>query len=215
MHTSQILEEALKKYTRRDIELTTVLFAIAVERLMKQHLYEVDSVLILDKSNDTQHIVKFRRLYSKVQDEDFNQKIDSLYEKRENFKTITFNDFIRRHDEIFNEKLIEKLQRLEQRLSKKQEYSLNNKINEQRREYHEMSEEDIEANKQLNIRDSYYDRAIIKEQIQCPACENSTFHILKIYDEGNEENGEFITKGVCLICGLELTEEEMKSLHLR
>ena len=90
MHTSQILKEALRKFTKKDgFELSIVLFAIVVERLMKQHLYEVDSILVLDKTNDTKHIVKFRRLYSKVQNEDFEQKIDSLYEKRENFKTIT------------------------------------------------------------------------------------------------------------------------------
>ena len=100
MHTSTLLTEALNKFTKKDgFELSIVLFAIAVERLMKQHLYEVDSLLFLDKTNNTKHIVKFSRLYSKVRNEDFKQKIDSLYERRENFKTITL---IIRYDEFFN-----------------------------------------------------------------------------------------------------------------
>ena len=277
MHTSTILKEALSKFTKKgDFELSIVLFAIAVERLMKQHLYEVDAVLVLDKSNDTKHLVKFRRLQSKVKNEDFKQRLEALNERRENFKTITFDELIKRYDaffsldderkaslkrlanlrnnivhyfeyfidevdeglfilneiipfireiiqevsdseeydEIFNEKLVNKLQALEQRLTKKQEDEIHRKIAEKRREYHEMSEEDIEKNKQLNIRDFYDERTIKKERIQCPACENYAFHILKIYDEENEENGQFITKGECLVCGLDLTEEELKSLKL-
>ena len=277
MHTSTILKEALSKFTKKgDFELSIVLFAIAVERLMKQHLYEVDAVLVLDKSNDTKHLVKFRRLQSKVKNEDFKQRLEALNERRENFKTITFDELIKRYDaffsldderkaslkrlanlrnnivhyfeyfideideglfilneiipfireiiqevsdseeydEIFNEKLVNKLQALEQRLTKEQEDEIHRKIAEKRREYHEMSEEDIEKNRQLNIRDFYDERTIKKEGIQCPACENYTFHILKIYDMENEENGQFITKGECLVCGLDLTEEELKSLKL-
>ena len=280
MHTSTILKEALSKFTKKDgFELSIVLFAIAAERLMKQHLYEVDAVLVLDKSNDTKHIVKFRKLQSKIKNEDFKQKLEALNEKRENFKTITFDELIKRYDaffslgderkaslkrlanlrnnivhyfeyfidevdeglfilneiipfireiiqevsdsekydELFNEKLVKELQALERKLTKNQQDILHKKIAEKRKEYHEMSKEDIEVNKQLNIRDFYDERAITKEGIQCPACENYTFHILKIYDEENEENEEneqFITKGVCLVCGLKVTEEELKSLKL-
>jgi len=277
MHTSIILKEALSKFTRKDsFELSIVLFAIAVERLMKQHLCEVDKVLVLDKSNDTKHIIKFRKLRSRVQSENIKRSLEALDENRENFKTIKFDDLTKRYDaffgldanitkalkrlanlrnnivhyfeyfidevdegllilneiipfireiiqevydsekydEIFNEKIIEKLKKLEEKLTKKQNDELDKKLKEKKKEYHEMSEEDIEVNKQLNITDFYEERAIIKEGIQCPACGNYTFHILKIYDEENEEGEEFITKGVCLVCGLEITEENMKTLKL-
>ena len=76
-----------------------------------------------------------------------------------------------------------------------------------------MNKENIEANKQLNIRDFYEEREILKEALQCPACENYSFHVLKIYDEQNEDS-EFIIKGLCLVCGLNLTEEDMKALKI-
>ena len=94
MHTSQILKEALGKLTKKfpeNLELSIVLFSISVERLMKQHLYEIDAVLVLDKNNNIKHLVKFRRLYSKIQNENFKQQLELLTINRENFKTITFD----------------------------------------------------------------------------------------------------------------------------
>ena len=68
MHTSMILREAISRLIDKDgLELSIVLFAIVLERLMKQHLCEIDSVLILDENNDTHHIIKFRKLRSKIQ----------------------------------------------------------------------------------------------------------------------------------------------------
>ncbi|RKY72096.1 MAG: hypothetical protein DRP97_01145, partial [Candidatus Latescibacterota bacterium] len=67
MHTSVILQEALAYFFDDEkLELAIVLFAIAVERLMKQHLFETDEVLILDKNNSVEHLVRFRRIQSKV-----------------------------------------------------------------------------------------------------------------------------------------------------
>jgi hypothetical protein len=50
MHTSVILSEALRYFIDSEhFELSVVLFAVAVERLMKQRLCELDDVLVLDK----------------------------------------------------------------------------------------------------------------------------------------------------------------------
>jgi len=49
MHISTILQEALNCFFYNEkLELSIVLFAITVERLMKQHLLETDEILILD-----------------------------------------------------------------------------------------------------------------------------------------------------------------------
>jgi len=89
MHTSIILKEALNKLTKRDgLELAIVLLAIALERLMKQRLCEIDSVLILDKNNNAHHIIKFRRLRSKIQKDSFKQKIEALDNKERALKQL-------------------------------------------------------------------------------------------------------------------------------
>ena len=281
MHTSQILEELLNNLTKKfpkNFELSIILFAIAVERLMKQHLYEIDAVLVLDKNNNTQHLVKFRKLQNKIQSENFKKQLELLAERRENFKTITFDELIKRYDaffdlgedrrnalkrlanlrnnivhyfqyyideveeglfilneiipfvreltdavsdseeyvDLFDEKLIKKLQRLESRLTKMQKDELHRKIMERKRYYNnEMHPDEIDVKKQINIRDIYEEREILKEGLQCPSCGNYTLTILKIFSEETEGEEEFIIKGVCSVCDLELTEEEMKSLHLR
>ncbi len=279
MYTSQILKEALTKLTKKfpeEFELSIVLFSISVERLMKQHLYEVDAVLVLDKNNNTKHLVKFRRLQNKIQNEDFKQQLELLTKSRENFKTITFDELIKRYDaffdlgnnrknalkrlanlrnnivhyfqyyideveeglfilneivpflreivteisdseryeDLFDEKMINKLQILEEQLTKLENDKLHQKINESKRNYHVMAPDEIEVKKQANIRDKYEEREILKEGLQCPSCGNYTFHILKLFSEESENTGEFIIKGVCLVCGLELTEEDLKSLNI-
>ena len=279
MHTSQILKEALAKLTKKfpeQFELSIVLFSISVERLMKQYLYEIDAVLVLDKNNNTKHLVKFRKLQNKVQNENFKQQLEMLTRSRENFKTITFDELIKRYDaffdldedrknalkrlanlrnnivhyfqyyideveeglfilneivpfireliteisdsekydDLFDEKVIDKLQKLERKLTKMKSDKLHQKINEKKKYYHDMAPDEIEVNKQLNIRDSYEEREILKESLQCPSCENYTFHILKIFSEESKDTDEFIIKGICLVCGLELTEEEIKSINI-
>jgi len=280
MHTSIILGEALLKLTKKfpeDFELSIILFSISIERLMKQHLYEIDAVLVLDKNNNTKHLVKFRKLQNKIQNATFKQQLELLTKSRENFKTITFDDLIKRYDaffdldedrknslkklsnlrnnivhyfqyyideveeglfilneivpflreliaeisdsekydDIFDEKMINKLQRLERRLTRMKNDELHQKINERRKYYHDIPPDKIEVNKQLNIRDFYEEREILKEGLQCPSCGNYTLHILKIFSEESEENpDEFIIKGVCLICELELAEEDIKSLNI-
>jgi hypothetical protein len=279
MHTSTILKEALNKLTKKfpeQFDLSIVLFSISVERLMKQHLYEIDAVLVLDKNNNTKHLVKFRKLQNKIQSEDFKKQLDLSAERRESFKTITFDELIKRYDaffdlgedrknalkrlanlrnnivhyfqyyideveeglfilneiipflreiineisdankynDIFDEKIIKKLKELENRLTKMQEDELRQKITERRRHYNEMHPDEIDVKKQTNIRDLYEEREILKEGLQCPACGNSTLTILKIFSEEADGEEEFIIKGVCSVCDLELTEKEMKNLHL-
>jgi len=280
MHTSIILREALLKLTKKfpeNFELSIILFSISIERLMKQHLYEIDAVLVLDKNNNTKHLVKFKKLQNKIQNATFKQQLELLTKSRENFKTITFDDLIKRYDaffdleenrknalrrlanlrnnivhyfqyyideveeglfilneivpflreliaeisdsekydDLFNERLINKLQRLERRLTRMKNDELHQKINESKRNYHEMAPDEIELKKQANIRDIYEEREILKEGLQCPSCGNYTLHILKIFSEELEENpDEFIIKGVCLICELELAEEDIKSLNI-
>ena len=278
MHTSIILKEALNKLTKRDgLELAIVLLAIVLERLMKQHLYEIDSVLILDKNNDTHHIIKFRKLRSKIQKDSFKQKLEALDNKRENFKTITFDKLVERYDaffdlsddrklalkrlanlrnnivhyfsyyideveeglfilneiipfireliqeisdsekydELFDEETVSELQELEEKLTKLKLDELRDKIKTCRKYYYEMNEEEIESKKQESIRDYYEEREILKEDLQCPACENYTFHVLKLFIGNSEDENieEFSIKGKCLVCELELTESELKDLN--
>jgi len=276
MHTSIILQEALNYFFNDDkLELSIVLFAIAVERLMKQHLFETDEVLVLDKNNKVEHLVRFRRIHSRLGKASYRQKVEALKEKRENFKTITFDElisrydaffdlqverikalrrlgnlrnnvvhfhdyyintteeslfmlteiipFIReivaelkdtdRYDEIFKEEKIEQLQHREAELTELQADELKQKIESKKHDYSEMNPDEIEANRQNRIRDFHEDREIFKEDLNCPACENSTFHILILFDEELEEP-TFFYKGICLICHLELTEDELKNMNL-
>ncbi len=177
-------------------------------------------MLVLDKSNNTKHLVKFRKLQNKIQNENFKQKLELLTKSRENFKTITFDELIKRYDaffdleedrknalrrlanlrnnivhyfqyyideveeglfilneivpfireliaeisdskkydNLFNERLINKLQRLERRLTKIKNDELHKKINENKRNYHEMAPDEIEVKKQANIRDMYEEK---------------------------------------------------------
>jgi len=81
MHTSKILKEALAKLTKKfpeNFELSIVLFSISAERLIKQHLYEIDSVLVLDKNNNTKHLVKFKRLYNKIRNKNFKEQLELM-----------------------------------------------------------------------------------------------------------------------------------------
>jgi len=118
-----------------------------------------------------------------------------------------------KYDDLFDEKTINKLQKLERRLTKMKNNELHQKINERKKHYYDMAADEIEINKQLNIRDFHEEREILKEGLQCPSCGNS-LHILKIFSEESEDPDEFIIKGVCLVCGLELTEEDIKSLNI-
>jgi len=242
---------------------------------MKQHLFETDEVLILDKSNSVEHLVRFRRIQSKVGKDSYKQRIEALKEKRENFKTITFDELIKRYDaffdlqderikalrrlgnlrnnvvhfhdyyintideslfilneiipfireiilelkdtnrfdHIFNEDIIERLQDREAELTVLQADELKQKIESKKEEYNEMNPDVIELKKQDKIRDFYDDREIFREELNCPACENNTFHILKLFEEESEEP-EFFFKGICLICDLELNEDELKNMNL-
>jgi len=273
MPTSTILQEALNYFFDNEkLELSIVLFAIAVERLMKQYLFETDEVLVLDKNNSVEHLIRFRRIQSKVNKTSYIQTIESLKEKRENFKTITFDELIKRYDaffdlqqdrinalrrlgnlrnnivhfhdyyintideslfvlteiipfireiidelsdvkkfgKIFTEDVIEKLQNRESELTTLQKDELKQKIEMKKEEYNEMNQEDIESKKQDKIRDFYEDREIIGEELICPACGNNAFYLIKLFDESAKEI-DFFIKGICLICGLELNEEELKT----
>ncbi len=67
MHTSVILSEALRYFIDSEhFELSVVLFDVAVERLMKQRLCELDDVRVLDKNNSVEHLVRFKKLQYKV-----------------------------------------------------------------------------------------------------------------------------------------------------
>ncbi len=276
MYTSIILQKASNYFFYDNkLKLPIVLFAIAVERLMKQHLFETDEVLVLDKNNKVEHLVRFRRIHSRLGKASYRQKVEALKEKRENFKTITFDElisrydaffdlqderikalrrlgnlrnnvvhfhdyyintteeslfmlteiipFIReivaelkdtdRYDQIFSEEQIEHLQRREAELTAIQADELRQKIESKRQGYSEMNPDEIKGKRQNRIRDFNEDREIFKEELNCPACENSTFHILKLFDEELEEP-TFFYKGICLICHLELTEDELKSMNL-
>ena len=118
------------------------------------------------------------------------------------------------YDDLFSEDIISKLQRLERRLTKKKNDKLHQKINESKRHYHEMASDEIEVKKQINIRDMYEEREILKESLQCPACGNYTLHLLKIFSDEWDTDMSFKIEGVCLVCGLKLTEDELRSLGL-
>jgi len=229
----------------------------------------------LDKNNSVEHLVRFRRIQSKVGKDSYKQKIEALKEKRENFKTITFDELIKRYDAffdlqdervkalrrlgnlcnnvihfhdyyintideslfilteiipfirkiiaelkdanrfdyIFNEEIIEKLQNREAELTTLQADEIKQKIESKKDEYNEMIPDEIELKKQYRIRNFYDDREIFREEANCPACENNTFHILKIFEEKKEEP-EFFYKRICLICVLELNEYELKNMNL-
>jgi hypothetical protein len=103
MHTSVILSEALKYFfdTER-LELSIVLFDIAVERLMKQRLCEIDDVLVLNKNNSVEHLVRFKRLQDKVKNIQSRQKLMTRKEKHDTFLTIPYNEVIARYEAMFN-----------------------------------------------------------------------------------------------------------------
>ena len=95
MHTSVILSEALRYFTDSEhFELSVVLFAVAVERLMKQRLCELDDVLVLDKNNSVEHLVRFKKLQDKVKNIQSRQNLMTRKERRETFLTIPYNEVI-------------------------------------------------------------------------------------------------------------------------
>lgn len=278
MDTAIILKEALNYFAKKDkFELSVVLFEISVERLMKQQLCEINDVLVLDKNNRIEHLVKFKKLSAKLSNESSKQSLEKLKETKDSFKTIAFGELIARYDfffdiseerksalqklanlrnnvvhyfqyfmdevveglfilteiipfiremiqdiqdsekyvDIFNDKIIKKLKIQEDYWTKLQTDQLNRKLAEKKEEYNEMGKEDIEIKKIEDIRERYNEREILKEGLQCPACKNYNFHFLKLFIEKEDnESPEFIIKGLCLICGLELSEEELKSLKL-
>ena len=95
MHTSVILSEALRYFIDSEhFELSVVLFAVAVERLMKQRLCELDDVLVLDKNNSVEHLVRFKKLQDKVKNIQSRQNLMTRKERRETFLTIPYNEVI-------------------------------------------------------------------------------------------------------------------------
>jgi len=103
MHTSVILSEALRYFTDNEhFELSVVLFAVAVERLMKQRLCELDDVLVLDKNNSVEHLVRFKKLQDKVKNIQSRQNLMTRKERRETFLTIPYNEVISRYEAMFN-----------------------------------------------------------------------------------------------------------------
>jgi len=299
MHTSVILSEALRYFTDNEhFELSVVLFAVAVERLMKQRLCELDDVLVLDKNNSVEHLIRFKKLENKILS---LEEIDSLKAKKQNwdtFRTITFDDLIQRYEkifnlgfsefdddgkpiedrnkldeirkgrkkraasikrlgnmrnniihyfeyyfnpvdeglfilneilpfiremiqevsdadkyeDIFNETVFEKLKAKEEELTRQQSDTLSQKIREKREEYNELNPELIEERKKINIRSSYDEREIVRDSMECPACGNASFCVLKLYTESEDDlSGQFLTVGRCFVCKLELSEDELKN----
>ena len=295
MHTSVILSEALRYFTDSEhFELSVVLFAVAVERLMKQRLCELDDVLVLDKNNSVEHLVRFKRLQDKVKNIQSRQNLMTRKERRETFLTIPYNEVISRYEamfnlnieedeavtdkyelkrireerdrrkaalirlgnmrnnivhyfeyyfnpvdeglfilneilpfiremiqevsdadkyeDIFNETVFEKLKAKEEELTGQQSDALSQKIMEKREEYNELNPELIEERKKTNIRSSYDEREIIRDSMECPACGNASFCVLKLYTESEDDlSGQFLTVGRCLVCKLELSEDELKN----
>jgi hypothetical protein len=298
MHTSVILSEALRYFTDSEhFELSVVLFAVAVERLMKQRLCELDDVLVLDKNNSVEHLVRFKRLQDKVKNIQSRQNLMTRKERRETFLTIPYNEVISRYeamfnlinlnieedeavtdkhelkrireerdrrkaalvrlgnmrnnivhyfeyyfnpvdeglfilneilpfiremiqevsdadkyDGIFSKAVFEKLKAKEEELTKQQSDTLRQKIREKREEYNELNPELIEERKRINIRSSYDEREIIRDSMECPACGNASFCVLKLYTESEDDlSGQFLTVGRCFVCKLELFEDELKS----
>ena len=295
MHTSVILSEALRYFIDSEhFELSVVLFAVAVERLMKQRLCELDDVLVLDKNNSVEHLVRFKRLQDKVKNIQSRQNLMTRKERRETFLTIPYNEVISRYEamfnlnieeddtvtdkhelkrireerdrrkaalvrlgnmrnnivhyfeyyfnlvdeglfilneilpfiremiqevsdaykyeDIFNETVFEKLKAKEEELTRQQSDTLSQKIREKKEEYSELNPELIEERKKINIRSSYDEREIVRDSMECPACGNASFCVLKLYTESEDDlSGQFLTVGRCLVCKLELSEDELKN----
>lgn len=295
MHTSVILSEALRYFTDSEhFELSVVLLAVAVERLMKQRLCELDDVLVLDKNNSVEHLVRFKKLQDKVKNIQSRQNLMTRKERRESFLTIPYNEVISRYEAIFNlnieedeavtdkhelkrireerdkrktalirlgnmrnnivhyfeyyfnpvneglfilneilpfiremiqevsdahkyedifsETVFEKLKAKEEELTRQQSDALSQKIMEKREEYNELNPELIEERKKINIRSSYDEREIVRDSIECPACGNASFCVLKLYTESEDDlRGQFLIVGRCLVCKLELSEDELKN----
>ena len=295
MHTSVILSEALRYFIDSEhFELSVVLFAVAVERLMKQRLCELDDVLVLDKNNSVEHLVRFKKLQDKVKNIQSRQNLMTRKERRETFLTIPYNEVISRYEamfnlnieedeavtdkyelkrireerdrrkaalirlgnmrnnivhyfeyyfnpvdeglfilneilpfiremiqevsdadkyeDIFNETVFEKLKAKEEELTGQQSDALSQKIMEKREEYNELNPELIEEIKKINIRSSYDEREIIRDSMECPACGNASFCVLKLYTESEDDlSGQFLTVGRCFVCKLELSEDELKN----
>jgi DNA-directed RNA polymerase subunit M/transcription elongation factor TFIIS len=295
MHTSVILSEALRYFIDSEhFELSVVLFAVAVERLMKQRLCELDDVLVLDKNNSVEHLVRFKKLQDKVKNIQSRQNLMTRKERRENFLTIPYNEVISRYEamfnlnieedeavtdkhelkrireerdrrkaalirlgnmrnnivhyfeyyfnpvdeglfilneilpfiremiqevsdaykyeDIFNETVFKKLKGKEEELTRQQSDTLSQKIREKKEEYSELNPELIEERKKINIRSSYDEREIVRDSMECPACGNASFCVLKLYTESEDDlSGQFLTVGRCLVCKLELSEDELKN----
>lgn len=295
MHTSVILSEALKYFIdSKHFELSVVLFAVAVERLMKQRLCELDDVLVLDKNNSVEHLVRFKKLQDKVKNIQSRQNLMTRKERRETFLTIPYNEVISRYEamfnlnieedkavtdkhelkrireerdrrkaalvrlgnmrnnivhyfeyyfnpvdeglfilneilpfiremiqevsdaykyeDIFNETVFEKLKAKEEELTRQQSDTLSQKIREKKEEYSELNPELIEERKKINIRSSYDEREIVRDSMECPACGNASFCVLKLYTESEDDlSGQFLTVGRCFVCKLELSEDELKN----
>ena len=295
MHTSVILSEALRYFIDSEhFELSVVLFAVAVERLMKQRLCELDDVLVLDKNNSVEHLVRFKKLQDKVKNIQSRQNLMTRKEKRETFLTIPYNEVISRYEamfnlnieedeavtdkhelkrireerdrrkaalvrlgnmrnnivhyfeyyfnpvdeglfilneilpfiremiqevsdadkyeDIFNETVFEKLKAKEEELTRQQSDTLSQKIREKKEEYSELNPELIEERKKINIRSSYDEREIVRDSMECPACGNASFCVLKLYTESEDDlSGQFLTVGRCFVCKLELSEDELKN----
>ena len=295
MHTSVILSEALRYFIDSEhFELSVVLFAVAVERLMKQRLCELDDVLVLDKNNSVEHLVRFKKLQDKVKNIQSRQNLMTRKERRETFLTIPYNEVISRYEamfnlnieedeavtdkhelkrireerdrrkaalvrlgnmrnnivhyfeyyfnpvdeglfilneilpfiremiqevsdaykyeDIFNETVFEKLKAKEEELTGQQSDALSQKIMEKREEYNELNPELIEERKKINIRSSYDEREIVRDSMECPACGNASFCVLKLYTESEDDlSGQFLTVGRCFVCKMELSEDELKN----
>jgi DNA-directed RNA polymerase subunit M/transcription elongation factor TFIIS len=295
MHTSVILSEAMRYFTDNEhFELSVVLFAVAVERLMKQRLCELDDVLVLDKNNSVEHLVRFKKLQDKVKNIQSRQNLMTRKERRETFLTIPYNEVISRYEamfnlnieedeavtdkhelkrireerdrrkaalvrlgnmrnnivhyfeyyfnlvdeglfilneilpfiremiqevsdaykyeDIFNETVFEKLKAKEEELTRQQSDTLSQKIREKKEEYSELNPELIEERKKINIRSSYDEREIVRDSMECPACGNASFCVLKLYTESEDDlSGQFLTVGRCFVCKLELSEDELKN----
>lgn len=295
MHTSVILSEALRYFIDSEhFELSVILFAVAVERLMKQRLCELDDVLVLDKNNSVEHLVRFKKLQDKVKNIQSRQNLMTRKERRETFLTIPYNEVISRYEamfnlnieedeavtdkhelkrireerdrrkaalvrlgnmrnnivhyfeyyfnpvdeglfilneilpfiremiqevsdaykyeDIFNETVFEKLKAKEEELTRQQSDTLSQKIREKKEEYSELNPELIEERKKINIRSSYDEREIVRNSMECPACGNASFCVLKLYTESEDDlSGQFLTVGRCFVCELELSEDELKN----
>ena len=295
MHTSVILSEALRYFIDSEhFELSVVLFAVAVERLMKQRLCELDDVLVLDRNNSVEHLVRFKKLQDKVKNIQSRQNLMTRKERRETFLTIPYNEVISRYEamfnlnieedeavtdkhelkrireerdrrkaalvrlgnmrnnivhyfeyyfnpvdeglfilneilpfiremiqevsdaykyeDIFNETVFEKLKAKEEELTRQQSDTLSQKIREKKEEYSELNPELIEERKKINIRSSYDEREIVRDSMECPACGNASFCVLKLYTESEDDlSGQFLTVGRCFVCKLELSEDELKN----